>query len=108
MPGGEDSAVAGDERHAGGGGQLSEAVRSRLLGRGLHLQEQRLHLGGPRLLILLLEEGQFAQVMNVAERMAAGGVGAIGRPAVMHAHAGVGGQDAHGVRASRPRLAWMA
>jgi hypothetical protein len=97
MPGGEDGAVAGEERRAGGDGQLTETVPARLLGRGLHLQEQRLQLGGPGLLILLLEKGQFAQVVDVTERMAAAHVALIRLPAVVHAHPAIGRQDAHGV-----------
>jgi hypothetical protein len=43
-------------------------------------------------------------VVDVAERMTALGVRAIGLPAVMHALAGVAGQNADASVASRPRL----
>src|SRR5712671_2558481 len=54
-----------------------------------------------RLLILLLHKGQLAQMVDVAQRMAAGGVGAICRPAVVDTHAPELRQDANG----RGRLA---
>src|SRR5260221_9847318 len=49
------------------------------------------------LLILLLQEGQLAQVVDVAQRMAALRVSPVGLPAVVDAHATVVGQDADGV-----------
>src|SRR5260221_6270803 len=49
------------------------------------------------LLVLLLQEGQFAQMVDVAEGMTARGVATIRRPPVMHTHPGEARQDADGV-----------
>jgi hypothetical protein len=84
--GGQERFVAGDEGLAERRGELVRSRRARLLDRCLHLQQQRLAYLGPGLLILLLEESQFAQVMDIAQRMLIGGMSPIGRLAVMHAH----------------------
>jgi hypothetical protein len=49
------------------------------------------------LILLLFEEGQLAQVVGIAQRVAAGGVGTVASPAVMHADAAKVGQDANRV-----------
>ena len=48
-------------------------------------------------MILLFQKGQLAQMMDVAQRVAALAVGLIGLPAVVDADARVGWQDADGV-----------
>ena len=59
MPGGEQRAVARDERLAEDGGQGAQTVGARLFDGDFHLSPHRLQLLGPRLLELFLEEGQF-------------------------------------------------
>src|SRR5262245_14410344 len=51
---------------------------------------------------LYVQEGQLAQMVRVAQRVAARGVDAVGVPAVVHAHAPIGGQDADGVQRRAP------
>ncbi len=70
-PSGEQRAVAADERPATSVGSDRRPV-SRARRRRLNLPEQRLgKLLGPRLLVLLLQEGQLAQVVDVAADVAA-------------------------------------
>jgi len=57
----------------------------------MHLAQQPLEVGGPRLLIVFLEAGQLAQVVDRAQRIVALRVGAIGLPAIVDAHATVAG-----------------
>jgi hypothetical protein len=80
-----------------GDGQRRLALRARLRDRRLHRQQHPFELLGPGLLILLLHKRQFAQMMDVAQRMATLRVGAIGLPAVMHAHPRIARQDANRV-----------
>lgn len=66
----------------------------------LHLEHAQI---APRLIVVkgdheVVEEGQFAQVMKVAQRMATAGVCAIGGAAVMDADASEAGQNANRVR----------
>ena len=97
VPGGKQRAVARNEGRARGGRKLAEAVRARLLGRSLHLPQQCLQLRGPGLLVLVLEEGQLAEMMNVTEGVAAARVAVIGLPPIVHADPRELGQNAHGV-----------
>ena len=48
-----------------------------------HLQQERLEAFRPDLVVLLFQEGQLAQVANVAHRMTASGVMAIRLPAII-------------------------
>jgi hypothetical protein len=80
-----------------GGGDRRLTPRARLRDRRLHRQEQSLELLGPGLVILLLHKRQLAQMVDVTEGMATLRVGAIGPPAVVHAHTLIAGQDADGV-----------
>ena len=95
--GGNERVVAGDQGLAQRGCLRRLALLAGLVGGRFHLPQEPLELSGPALLILLFQEVQLAQMMNVAQRVAALGVGLVGLPAVMHAHAGVGRQDADGV-----------
>ncbi len=89
QPGLQQRMVAGDEIRAVGRRQADVSQHPCVVGGRLHLAQQRFHVGGPRLMILLLEEGQLAQMMDVAQRMATRPIHAIAAPAVMHAHAAV-------------------
>src|SRR5262249_6346162 len=53
---------------------------------------------------LYFQEGELTQVVDVAERVAAPRVGAVGLPAIVDAHAAVGGQDADRLDPLRPAL----
>lgn len=96
--------VADDQRGALGGGQAGLTLRARLLGRGAHLDQQRFEVFGPRLLVLFGDKGQFAQMVDVAERMATGGLRLIGLPAVVDTYPAIVGQDANGVGRRAPAL----
>src|SRR5579872_2545757 len=56
-----------------------------LIDGGFHVQQQLFHLPRPSLLELLMQEDQFAQVVDVAQTMLTGVV-PIGLPTIMHAH----------------------
>jgi hypothetical protein len=73
----------------------SAAVR--LLGRRAHRQQQVFEVLGPGLGLRFFHKRQLAQVMHVAQRLAAVGVRLVARPAVMDAHAPKAGQDANGL-----------
>jgi hypothetical protein len=96
--------VTGEEVGARRRWQVDAPTGPGVHGGRLHLAPQRFEVGRPRLLILLFEEGQLAQMMDVAQRMAAGGVDAIAPPAVVDAHALVGGQDADGIQRLTPAV----
>jgi len=90
---GHDGLVA---RHEGGAPRVVDA-RLAWGPRGRHLvldlPQQRLQVGSPGLLVVLLDRGQFAQVMRVAQRVGAVEL-PVGLQSVMHADAVEGGQDA--------------
>src|SRR5258708_21432285 len=88
MAGSEQGLITCDERVAGTSREVVAAGSARLFDSSLHLEQQPFELACPRLLILLFEEGEFAQVMDVAQRMATARVGAVGLPAVVDADAG--------------------
>ena len=76
---------------------MIHVLRPRLFHRRLHFEEQPLEVFRPDLVILLLQERQLAQMVDIAQRMPTGRMRTIWRPAVMHAHAGEGRQNAYGV-----------
>ncbi len=88
---------SGRRTPAGSRGELGQTSTAGLLDGSLHLPQQVFQLLGPGLLVLFLEEGQFAYVMDLAEGMAAAGVPVVRLPAVMHAHPREVRQDAYGV-----------
>ncbi len=61
---------------------------------------------GPEMPGQLLAIAQLAQVVGVAERMAAVGIGAVGSPVVMHRRAREMGQIPAASIASAPRWGW--
>jgi hypothetical protein len=61
-PSGEELLVAGDKCAALRSAQVFVPAGARLLHSGLHLQQRRLELLGPRLVVRFLQEGQFAQM----------------------------------------------
>jgi hypothetical protein len=63
----------------------------------LHLVEQVFEFARPGPVLFLLDKDQFAEMTDVAERMAALGVRLIGLPLMLHAHAPEVGQDPDGV-----------
>jgi hypothetical protein len=65
--------------------QTSAALGTRLLDGGFAVQQQRLHLACPVLLVLFVQEGQIAQMVDVAQRVLTG-ILPIGTPAIMHTH----------------------
>ena len=62
----------------------------------------------PHLLQLLMDEGQFAQVVGSAQRMTSGVQVPIARRAVVHAHSPLARQDADRLQRSRATAAWRA
>ena len=102
----QERLVLGDQGVLCGRRKSRQVAGPHLVGDCFHLQEQPLEVFGRALLILLVEEGQLAQMMDVARCMAAGGVRPLDRPAVMGTDAAIVGQDASGVgsRAAAPRL----
>ncbi len=103
-PGGDQRTVAGDERLTTGGGEGAQSGGARLFDGGLHRPQQRLERGRPALLVLLLQEGQLAQMVDGAQRVAAVRGAPVGLPAVVHAHPREVWQDAHGVGRLAPTL----
>lgn len=81
---------------------MGRAGRASLDHGGVHLAQQRLEVPGPRLLAHLLDEGQFAQVVGVAQRMAVGRVVPVAGPSVVDADARIAGEDAHGRERGHP------
>ena len=65
---GQDLAIRATESVGGGGTQASPGLK----GRGVHFPQERLHLLGPSLSVLLPGTFEFAQVMGVAESVLAG------------------------------------
>jgi hypothetical protein len=61
-----------------------------------HLQQQFFHLPGPILLVVFFDEGQFAQMMHIAQGMLTG-IRLVGRPAIMHDGSLVVGHDPNGI-----------
>ena len=105
-PSGDEGVVAGNEGAVHHRIELWLVLAPRLIGGGFHLAQEPLERGRPALLILLFQEGQLAQMMDVAQRMAALRLGLVGLPAIMHADAGVRWQDANRVGrfAAAPRV----
>lgn len=95
-PGRQEGLVAGDEGVTRGRRKPRPPTRPRLVGGRLQLEEQTREIGGPDVLLLLLHEGQFAQMVDMAARVAAGGVRAIRRPPSVDAHPRRAGQDTTG------------
>src|SRR5712691_4486017 len=77
-----------------------------LLDRLLHLDKQRFHLLGPRLLLLLEEGGQLPQVMGVAQSVLTR-IPGIGAPPVMDRPPPKTRQDPQSVHGGLPTL-WVA
>src|SRR5262249_40183234 len=74
-------------------------------GGGFHLTQQVLDILDPDLAMLLMEEGELAQMVDTrAPRMTAGGAGPVGSPAITDSDAAVAGQDANGVGRSGAAL----
>jgi site-specific DNA recombinase len=100
--GGQQRPVAGHQRIALAGRQAAQALGPCRVGCRLHLAQQLLALRSPSLLVLLLQQGEFAQMVHVVPRMAAGSIGPVADPPVMHAHARMARrkvwQDANGRR----------
>ena len=101
----DDAIVSGKEGNFFGVGKGLELCGAGV-GDGLLDGEQVVDHGlGPNLLVLLVEEDEFAQQVGVAE-----GVGAVvfevGFPEVVDGTALEGGQDAGGIRAWVPRFLW--
>ena len=71
------SSGSGRERLALGRWHLGESQTAGVVGRRVHLLQQRFEVLGPGLLVFFLEEGQFAQVVDSVERMATLRVGAV-------------------------------
>jgi hypothetical protein len=88
--------IASDEGGALRWGQLEVPAGPGVVGGRLHLAQQGFEVGRPRLLILLLQEGELAQVMHLAQRMTTLRVHAVAAPAVMQTHAREVRQDADG------------
>jgi hypothetical protein len=103
----QDPLIADDQGVALGRWELRVTLRPRLLGRRAHLQRQVLELLCPGVLVLLLRKRQFAQVVDVAERVATCRVRLLRFPAVMDVHARYPGRMPMASVASFPRLAWM-
>ncbi len=94
---GQQRPVAGEQRVVQLGWYPPPALCPCFLGCRAHCTQHPVELPCPCVLVLLLQEGPFPQVMNIAERMTAGGVAAVAGPAVVHTHAVEVGQDADGV-----------
>lgn len=76
--------------------QYRFAFRASLLDLGFDLQEQFFQLFGPSLLVLLMDKGEFAQLLDIAQRMGTGVIQITG-PAVMHADALEVRQNPYGI-----------
>src|SRR5260221_8500069 len=96
--------VASQERLPLSGGQVALALRAGLIGCRATWPQQVFELLGPALGIFLFDKGEFAQMVNVAERMATSAVLAVRLPAVVNADADIVGQDANGVGRLAPPL----
>ena len=103
-PLGEDGAVAFLQRLVLARGQrLVVAFRDLMTG----AKEQPLHALGPRVIMGVDDEGEFAQQMCPAQGVVAVRVAQIRGPAVVHRHTGVAREDADGPRWPRTRV-WGA
>jgi len=100
--------VAGNEGMAPCWREPHEAVGTGRVCGLLHLLQQVFEVRGPGLVILLRDEGQLAQVVNVAERMAAGRVGAICIQPSWTLTPTKSGRMPIALVAAAPRLGWMA
>jgi hypothetical protein len=96
--------IASEQRGALGGWHVSQSLPSYLLRDCAHLTQQFLEILGPGLVIRLCQEGELAEVVDVAQCVAAGGVGAVARPAVMDADSAKAWQNADGIRRLRSAL----
>ena len=96
--------VASAEGVALGEGQPGCAGGAGLRHGHAHLAQERFELAGPGLVQLLLEEGECAQMMGVAQRVAAPALVAIASPTVVQAHATEAGLEADGLQRPRPAL----
>jgi hypothetical protein len=94
----------GDERLACSRGEVARTRTAGLLDSSPHLPQQVFQLLGSGLLVLFFQVGQLAEMVDVAQRMAAAGVPVVRLPAVMHAHPHEVRQDAYGVGRLRAAL----